>query len=173
MKNLFFIIVVLVSVIALLFLTVLYGEMKLNEDVNAKIQVFHDTMLKENPPSDADCKSGFNALVDAMELALPVAGYSTEFNDNITKANQLFKKNGILDPQGVRLLHTAYCSINDGKDFQFPGGISKISDVKEYLKKLTIGSRESLKQGKGNETVKDLLSVAIMVVTPVEKKKKH
>ena len=173
MKKKMFVYAVLVSVVTLFSFTGLYAENKLNAEVGAKLEVFSQYLLEHNTPTGVDCKEGFYPLIEAMVLMLPQAGYSTEFNDKITKANELFKKNGIFERQGIELLHQAYRSINNGKDFEIPGDLKEISDAVEYGKKWVNLSRECLKQGKTGDAVRHLLDVAIMVVTPMEKVEKR
>ncbi|RPI73248.1 MAG: hypothetical protein EHM45_21025 [Desulfobacteraceae bacterium] len=170
MKKKFFIFAVMVGVVTLFCVTAVYAENKLAGDVDAKIQVFSDSFLTGNPPPQEECKKAFNALIEAMVLTLPQAGCPAEFNDNIAKANDLFKKNGIFDHQGAQSLHEAYRIINDGNYFQIPGDLKEMNDVMGYLKKWVSMSRENLKQGKMRDAVKDMLKVAIMVVTPMERK---
>jgi hypothetical protein len=170
MKKKVFIFAVMVGVVTLFCLTAVYAENKLAGDVDAKIQVFSDSLLAGNPPPREECKKAFNALIEAMVLTLPQAGCPAEFNNNITKAGELFKKNGIFVPDGAQALREAYRIVNDGKDFQIPGDLKEINDAVEYCKKWVNMSRENLKQGKMRDAVKDMLNAAIMVVTPMEKK---
>ena len=165
MKNRFFVFAVIFCLVSSLYLAGAVGEKKQNCNVDNKIQLAVDYLLEAKYP-DEECKKGFYFLLEAIVLSLPQAGYPEEFNNRITKANSLFKKNGIFDPNGVQLLKKAYCSINNGKDFKMPGEILTIDQAKEYGKNMTEISREHLKEGKVGTAVKLLLETAVMVVTP-------
>ncbi|UCH95135.1 MAG: hypothetical protein JSV88_33495 [Candidatus Aminicenantes bacterium] len=165
MKNRLSVFVVLFCMVSSLCLAGAVGEKKQNSDVDTKIQLFVDYLLEGKHP-DEDCKKGFYFLLEAIVLSLPQAGYPEKFNNQITKANSLFKKNGIFDANGVQLLRKAYCSINDGKDFKIPDDISTIDQAKEYGNNMIEMSRKHLKEGKVDIAVKLLLETAVMVVTP-------
>lgn len=169
MKNRFFVFAVLFFVVFLMCLVGDVGEKKQKGEVDNKIQLFVDYLI-EGKHHGEDCKKGFYYLLEAIELSLPQAGYPEEFNNKITKANSLFKKNGIFDPNGVQLIKQAYCSINNGKDFKIPDEILTIDQAKEYGNNMIEMSREHLKEGKVDTAVKFLLETAVMVVTPFIKK---
>jgi hypothetical protein len=169
MKNKFFLFAVLFFVVSSMCLAGDVGEKKQKGDVDKKIQLAVDYLLNKKH-RDEDCKKGFYYLLEAIVLSLPQALYPEEFNNRITKANSLFKKNGIFDPNGVQLIKQAYCSINNGKDFKMPDEILTIDQAKEYGKNMTEMSREHLKEGKVDTAVKLLLETAVMVVTPFIKK---
>jgi hypothetical protein len=171
MRNRFFVFAVLFFVVTSMCLAGDVGEKKQKGDVDNKIQLFIDYLMEGKHP-DEDCKKGFYFLLEAIVLSLPQAGYPEEFNNQITKANSLFKKNGIFDPNGVQLIKQAYCSINNSKDFKMPDEILTIHQAKEYGNNIIEKSREHLKEGKVDIAVKLLLETAVMVVTPVIKKGK-
>lgn len=168
MKNRFFVFAVLFFVVSLMCLAGPVGEKKQKSEVDDKIQLSLDYLIEGKYPGE--CKKGFYYLLDAIVLSLPQAGYPEEFNNRITQANSLFKKNGIFDPNGVQLIKQAYCSINNGKDFKMPDEILTIDQAREYGKNMAEKSRQHLKKGKVDIAVKLLLETAIMVVTPVIKK---
>lgn len=168
MKNRFFVFAVLFFVVTSMCLAGGVGEKKQKGEVDNKIQLFVDYLIEGKHPGE--CKRGFYYLLEAIVLSLPQAGYPEEFNNQIIKANGLFKKNGILDPNGVQLIKQAYCSINNGKDFKMPDEILTIEQAREYGKKVIEMSRENLKKGKVDTAVKLLLESAVMVVTPFIKK---
>jgi hypothetical protein len=168
MRNRFFLFAVLFFVVTSMCLAEDVGEKKQNSDVDTKIQLFVDYLVEGKHPGE--CKKGFYFLLEAIVLSLPQAGYPEEFNNQITKANSLFKKNGIFDSNGVQLIKQAYCSINNGKDFKMPDEILTIDQAKEYGNNMIKMSRQHLKEGKTDIAVKLLLETAVMVVTPFIKK---
>lgn len=168
MKKKVFILTVFVCLLASFCLTAAPGEKKSSE-IDTKIKMFSDYLLGDEPPGD-DCKEGFKALIDAIVLMLPRAGYPEAVNNRIITASDLLKKTSIFNPKGIQLLKDAYRSINDGKDFCMPE-TSNLHEIVEYGRKYVKMSRENIKQGKTGLAVKLLLDTAIMVVTPVVKKK--
>jgi len=117
----------------------------------------------------ADSTKGFIYLIDAIEMAAPHTGFDEEFTAKIKEANNLFKSTSIFNEDGVALLHGGYISINSGMDFEMPTKISSIEDARDYARKQVISAKKSLKDNDFDESVKLLLEVAVMIVTPMEK----
>lgn len=166
MRNRFFTFI-LVGIVLLLF----GGMEKVEiEKIDAKIKeaekcFFSTTGQADNP------KEGFKLLLDAIEMTAPYTEFSAEFKNKISTANKIFKETSIFNPKGVALITEAYRIINSGKDFKMPDNIKEIEDALAYARKQVKTARNDLKEGNYNNSAKLLLETAVMVVTPVHKKK--
>lgn len=118
----------------------------------------------------ADSKKGFIYLIEAIEMAAPHTGFGEEFTGKIKEANALFKSKSIFNEEGVAFLHGGYTAINSGRTFEMPAEISNIDDARDYARKQIISAKMCLKNGDFDKSVKLLLEVAVMVVTPMIKK---
>jgi hypothetical protein len=119
---------------------------------------------------DADAKKGFIYLIDAIELAAPHTEFGEEFAEKIKEANTLFKSTSIFNEDGVAYLHGGYMAINSGKDFEIPKEIGSIEDARDYARKQVVSAKNYLKEKNFDKSVRLLMEVAVMVVTPMEKK---
>jgi hypothetical protein len=117
----------------------------------------------------ADTKKGFLYLIDAIEMAAPHSGFGEEFTSKIKEANVLFKSTSIFNEEGVAFLHEGYTIVNSGKDFEMPQEISGIEDARDYARKQVLSAKKHLKKSDFDTSVKLLMEVAAMVVTPVIK----
>jgi hypothetical protein len=117
----------------------------------------------------ADSKKGFIYLVDAIEMAAPHTDFGDDFTGKITEANALFKSTSIFNEEGVALLHEGYREINSGKDFEMPKEISSIEDARQHARKQIVSAKKYLKANDFNSSVKLLMEVAVMIVTPMTK----
>lgn len=117
----------------------------------------------------ADSKKGFIYLIDAIEMAAPHTGFGEEFVGKIKEANALFKSTSIFNEEGVALLHGGYSAINSGKAFEMTGEISSIEDARDYARKQVVSAKQYLKKSDFDKSVKLLMEVAVMVVTPMTK----
>ena len=88
------------------------------------------------------------------------------FKDKISTANNLLEETSIFNQEGVTLLNEAYSSINSGERFQMPEDISSIEQARELALRKVEEARKELKQGNIEDSVRSLLKVAIIVVTP-------
>jgi hypothetical protein len=118
----------------------------------------------------ADAKEGFIYLIDAIEMAAPHTGFGEDFTGKIEKANTLFKSTSIFNEDGVALLHGGFSSINSGKAFEMPKEISSIDDARDYARKQVVSAKNYLKENDFDKSVKLLMEVAVMIVTPMTKK---
>ena len=137
-------------------------------DIDAKIQSAKDFLLSREGPGK-DAKKGFRLLMEAIEMASSETEFPASLGKKISEARRLFESNSIFDQKGIALLRESYLMANDGIEFQIPEDISSIQQAVEFARQLISSSRRLLKQGKNDECVKDLLEVALMVVTPMEK----
>jgi hypothetical protein len=119
----------------------------------------------------ADSKKGFICLIDALEMATPHTGFGEDFLDKIKEANTLFKSTSIFNEDGIAFLQGGYKAINSGKDFEMPKEISSIEDARDYARKQVVTAKKYLKESDFDESVKLLLEVAVLIVTPMEKKR--
>ena len=166
MKTRFFTLIFLVIVL------LAFGGIKKEEvkKIEAKIKeaekCFFSMMGRVDNP-----KEGFKLLLDAIEMTAPHTGFSAEFKNKISTANKIFKETSIFNPKGVTLITEAYRTINSGKDFEMPYSILKIEDAVAYARKQVKTARNDLKEGNYNNCAKLLLETAVMVVTPVQRKR--
>jgi hypothetical protein len=139
------------------------------EKINAKIDAAMSHFFGPATPG-ADSQKGFIYLIDAIEMAAPHTGFGEDFARKIKEANTLFKDTSIFNEAGVALLHGGFSNINAGKDFEMPKEISSIEDARDYARKQVISAKKYLKDSDFDESVKLLMEVAVMIVTPMEKK---
>jgi hypothetical protein len=139
------------------------------EKIDAKIDAAMSHFFGPATPG-ADMKKGFIYLIDAIEMTAPHTGFGEDFMGKIKEANTLFKSTSIFNDEGVALLHGGFKSINAGKDFEMPKEISSIEDARVYAKKQVVSAKKYLKDSNFDQSAKLLLEVAVMVVTPMEKK---
>ncbi len=117
----------------------------------------------------ADSKKGFISLVDAIEMAAPHTDFGDDFTGKISEANALFKSTSIFNEEGVALLHEGYSAIYQGKDFEMPKDISSIENARQHARKQIVSAKKYLKANDFNSSVKLLMEVAVMIVTPMIK----
>ncbi len=140
------------------------------EKIDAKIDAAMSHFFGPATPG-ADSIKGFIYLIDAIEMAAPHTGFGEEFFGKIKEANALFKSTSIFNEEAVDLLHAGFISINSGKHFEMPKEISSIEDARDYARKQVVSAKKYLKESDFDESVKLLMEVAVMIVTPMEKKR--
>ncbi len=138
------------------------------EKIDAKIDAAMSHFFGPATPG-ADSKKGFISLINAIEMAAPHTGFGEEFTDKIKKANTLFKSTSIFNEDGVALLHGGYIAINSGQDFEMPKEISSIEDARDYARKQVVSAKKYLKESDYDKSVKLLMEVAVMIVTPMKR----
>ena len=136
--------------------------------IDAKIDAAMSHFFGPATPG-ADSIIGFIYLIDAIEMAAPQTGFGENFVGKIKEANNLFKSTSIFNEDGVALLHGGFRIVNSGKDFEMPKEISSIEDARDYARKQVISAKKHLKDKEFDESVKLLMEVAVMIVTPIEK----
>jgi hypothetical protein len=124
----------------------------------------------EDGASAEECKKGFYHLIGAVVTASPRTSYPADFRTRMVKADELFEKGGLLQPQAVKLINESYRSINSGKDYEFPKELKTIADARVHARKLMESSLKDLGAGRPDRAVKSMLECAIMVTTPIVKK---
>lgn len=139
---------------------------KSKEKIDKKIDAVMSHFFGPATPG-ADTKKGFIYLIDAIEMAAPHTGFGEEFTGKIKEANTLFKSTSIFNEDGVALLHGGFISINSGKRFEMPEEISSIEDARNYARKQVVSAKKYLNESEFNESVKLLMEVAVMIVTPM------
>jgi len=138
------------------------------EKIDAKIDAAMSHFFGPATPG-ADSEKGFIYLIDAIEMAAPHTGFGEDFVGKIKEANTLFKKTSIFNEDGVTLLHGGFISINSGKDFEMPKEISSIEDARDYAQKQVVSAKKYLKDSDFDESVKLLMEVAVLIVTPMKR----
>ncbi len=144
------------------------GETPKTSDLDTNIQTAAKYLLDRQPDPGKECKDGVYFLVAAVEQSIAKAGYAKEINKKMTVANKHFKKNGVFDKEGLRLLHDIYESINGGKAFQMPP-IESIDDAVAQGKKLLDAARKKIKENDYKFAAKAILETTLMTMTPVRK----
>jgi hypothetical protein len=161
-----------ISILILLFLVAFAfsctGSVVEFSEVDAKIESAVDCFSgPPGPPKDG--KKGFFLLMEAIELASSETDFSRDFKHKILTAKNLSGETSIFNPEGVTLLNEAYSSINSGERFQMPEDIASIEQARELVLQKVEDARKELKQGNIEDSVRSLLEVAIMVVTPMRR----
>lgn len=164
MKNLSF------ALILLLFATMALDcseNLSKTEKIEMLLNKFSDYLIEKNV--FADCKDGYKYLLEAVLLAAADTQLPEEFMAHVTEASQIFKKTSIFNPEGVTLLHKAYALIQDGEGFKIPSNIVKGEDAEDYSRKSVQEAIKAYQEGKPEKTVRLLIEMALLVVTPIEK----
>jgi hypothetical protein len=138
------------------------------DEINAKIDAAMSHFFGPATPG-ADSKKGFIYLIDAIEMAAPHTGFGEEFTSKIKEANALFKSTSIFNEEGIALLHGGFISINSGNDFEMPKEILSIDDARDYARIQVVSAKKNLNESAFDESVKLLMEVAVMIVTPMKK----
>jgi hypothetical protein len=122
-----------------------------------------------NPASEAaSLETAFKRLVEVVDTAAPESGFPAEFGAKINKARQVFASTSILNPAGLNLLREAYASINGGQPFRFPEGLTGLAAIRAHIEKLSESTLKNFEAGRTGASVKSILEILIMIVTPVE-----
>jgi hypothetical protein len=137
------------------------------EKMEMLLKKFSDYLIEKNV--FADCKDGYKYLLEAILLAAADTQLSGEFRALVTEASQIFKKTSIFNPEGVTLLHKAYALKHGGEGFKMPPNIVNGEDAEDYSRKSVQGAIKAYQEGKPEKTVKLLIEMALLVVTPIEK----
>ncbi len=142
-----------------------FGEVD-RDEVAVNLQKAERFLLGKKAPLE-DCKQGFYFIMESVKALLPQTDYSTECKEKFTAAHKVLKLKGIFSQQGMKLLRESYRLLNWGKAFEMPE-ISSISEAKKIGKKKMFLAAENLKQEKDDKTVKLLLEILLMTMTPIK-----
>ena len=137
------------------------------EKMEKLLTKFSDYLIEKN--MFADCKDGYKYLMEAIQLAASETQLPDEFSEHITRASQIFKKTSLLNPEGAGLLHVAYAIANGGEEFKIPAEINNGKNEEDYSRKSVQSAINNFKENHPEITVKRLMELAIMIITPIEK----
>jgi len=137
------------------------------EKMEKLLTKFSDYLIEKN--MFADCKDGYKYLLEAIQLAASETQLPDEFAEHITQAGQIFKKTSLLNPEGVGLLHKAYAIVSGGEKFKIPTEINNGKNEEDYSRESVQSAIKDFKENHPEITVKRLLELAIMIVTPIQK----
>ncbi len=143
--------------------------------VDEKIVMASDYFFGNPVPVVDNSKNGvpgLRCLLDAVNMMIPEAGFTDEVTGNYSGLLTLVNEKGELQKDTYAAFLNLYKLMNGGKEFIFPIKEVNFDKVKEYAKKRLKSSRELLKAGDYKESVKALIEVVVMVVTPVKKVKR-
>jgi hypothetical protein len=155
----------ILTVLSILVLIVNFVEPVDKSEVDAKIKKIASYLEKPGGPG-SDGKIMFTLLLESILQAAPETGFPPEFTENMKKAKEISDSTSLFDPNGVVYLHKAYRLINSGRDFQMPDSISEIQDAVNYGKMVLATARKNLTVDKIDDCVRNLLEIAVMIVTP-------
>ena len=136
------------------------------EKMEKLLTKFSNYLIEKN--MFADCKDGYKYLMEAIHLAASETELPDEFTEHITRAGQIFKKTNLLNPEGAELLHAAYAIANGGEEFKIPAEINNGTNEEDYSRKSVRSAINNFKENHPEITVKLLMELAIMIVTPIE-----
>jgi hypothetical protein len=155
----------ILTVLSILVLIVNFVEPVDKSEVDAKIKKIASYLEKPGGPG-SDGKIMFTLLLESILQAAPETGFPPEFTENMKKAKEISDSTSLFDPNGVVYLHKAYRLINSGRDFRMPDSISEIQDAVNYGKMVLATARKNLTVDKIDDCVRNLLEIAVMIVTP-------
>jgi hypothetical protein len=131
-------------------------------------------IMAPSPSHDA-IKAALLEILDASLLILPKTDYSDEYRSRIEVAKTQFSEQSLFSDKGHQYLSLAYRLVTAGKRWQFPEELTvpyRERDIMEQAKKLAqklIDSALSeLKAGRNEQSVRYLLELVLMVVTPIQ-----
>ena len=140
------------------------------------VQKIHNSLKKveeyllQEEGSPKQPSIGFLHLMDAIILTAKKADMDEKTLEKLSQARNLFKEKSILHHEGVEIIHKVYKNMNDGSDYIFPKEIASINDAVAYARQQVTQTKEQINSRDFSDSTKSLLEVAIMVVTPMEKK---
>jgi len=127
---------------------------------------------------DASRDAMLDALVeilDATLLVLPETGYAAEFRSRIEAVRKLLGDGALFSDKVRQYLALAYKLVTGGKAWQLPQelrGPYREADIMEQARK--VGGRlidsalAERRAGRSEQSVRHLLEIVLMVITPVE-----
>jgi hypothetical protein len=142
-------------------------EISQQDKIESLLNKFSDYLIEKSV--FADCKDGYKYLLEAVLLAAAETNLPGEFMAHVTQASQIFKKTRIFNPEGVTLLHQAYVLVNDGNELKVPASIVSRKDAEDYSRKSVREAIQAFEENNPETTVKLLMELALLVVTPIEK----
>lgn len=134
--------------------------------IDAKLKMAADYLVGPQR-GEGGAEKGFKLLIDAIALAVPDTTSPDALGKKIQTARLRLNDRSILDDEATAQLRGAYRLASSGKEFQMPAGISSVEQAVEYAHRQIDTARTCLRQGKIDESVKILLEVAVMIVTPM------
>ena len=137
------------------------------ERIEKLLNKFSDYLIEKNV--FADCKDGYKYLLEAIQMAAVDAQFPNEFINQITQTGQIFKKTSIFNPEGVSLLHKAYALVHAGEEFKMPASITNAKVAEDYSRKSVQAAIKAFKENQPEKTVKLLMELALIIITPIEK----
>lgn len=123
---------------------------------------------------DEITKALVNAL-DASLLILPAPGLPEESRSLIESARKVMDKGELFSDQAYADLAKAYASVAGGQAWKIPEELTAVGDSSKGIQlatkicvRLLDEALVAYKAGRNEETVRDLLDMVLLVVTPIE-----
>lgn len=134
----------------------------LEEKIRQATALLLDSSLSEEKTK------GFLLLVESIELAAAGTELPAEFNNKVSSAQKILASRSILDEKAGQGLRDAYALINSGEKFQFPAQVRNMPQAVQYCRDKIGTALDELKSGNKEGTVKSLLEVVLVVITPMQ-----
>ena len=114
-------------------------------------------------------------VLDASLLILPKTYYAEEFRSRVGTVRKMFDDGALFEDKVRQYLGFAYKMVSGGESWEVPAELKSAyreADIMERAKKICAGLLDSAlaarRAGRNEAAVRDLISVVIFVITPVE-----
>ncbi len=114
-------------------------------------------------------------VLDASLLVLPETSFSAEFKDRVGTVRKMFADGALFEDKARQYLGLAYKLVAGGQAWAVPEDLKSAyreSEIMDRAKKICIalldGALAEIRADRREEAVRNLISFAIFVITPVE-----
>lgn len=164
-----------IALIAFTFLLVSVPALSAEEnEPEALIARARAVVLTPDPGRDAITKALVDVL-DASLLILPKTTYASEFKSRVDAVRIMFAEGAIFEDKARQYLGLAYKLVSGGNAWKIPEeltasgpGSKSIEQATKICAKLLDSALAAHKAGRSEESVRDLLGMVILVVTPID-----
>jgi hypothetical protein len=122
-------------------------------------------------PGPSEPSAGTQALRRVIEIAAEIgqdARVPAPVRAKLTAAADLARSRSPLDASCVAAIHEAYASLGPGQPYKFPAEVKSIESAQAAGRAGIDRAVAALRAGRSEESVRELLGVALLVSTPME-----
>jgi len=167
MRQTFVIIFTVIVMIPIFFL--LEGT-KITQDslavIDAKIVKAGDCLLY-GKSTKGDCTDGIFDLLEAAANSAPLGKQLEDIGKKLSAVLEEAKKTSLFNPKITEQLKQIYRQINNGQDYK-SFAIKDVEAAIKIGKELLESSRQQLKEKKIDDAIKSLISLVLLIITPVK-----
>ncbi len=147
------------------------------QDTAARIREAASVFVGAPDPAvtPAQVRASLLALLDITASVCPVSPYQADIRDRIGIARELIEKESIFNDKARQYLSFAYRMMTDGKKYAPPPELDQFvtpaeaqEKARAHAARLVEAAVGELNAGRPAETARQLLELALMIVTPVK-----